>query len=173
MAALPPEMESIIIAAEERRWEEVLAKLTLLDGYRQQEWSRLLIRLAEQGGTAWLSIVISKGADPSFRDDDGETPLSACLNGSNRRRGAFGTFVRLLNGGADPNGICRGGNRPLQLVILENRPEFAGALLAMGANPELTSPDPNQPNSFDTAHTSGREWAQGVLERWKLERLEN
>ncbi len=170
MSCLPPEMAAIDIMASERRWDDMDERLAQLEPHSPDEWSRLLVALCDHGGTSWISCVLAHGADPSFQDDDGETPLSACMSGGSRRKPAFATFLRLLEAGADPDGICRGGARPLQLAISEDLPEYFCALLRAGADPRLSSPDPGEPNTFDEVRYSGpRFWAKGVLDRWTIE----
>lgn len=157
--------------ASEGRWSEVLEAIESLQGASTVELSTLMIQLAFYGQSSWIGPLRDLGADPSHRDETGNTALGECLAGSIRGYPTIRTAAKLLEVGADPNGLTRGGNRILQLAIIDNRPEIATLLLIAGANPYLVSPDPDEPNAFDTARKLKitQPWAGAMLERWKTE----
>jgi hypothetical protein len=105
MKLLPHELQRLVVLASEKRWDELLEQLNTSSQYPVEYWSQLLCELCEFGQIAWLPFVLSRGADPSYRNSVGDTPLSQCLAGSARRRPTFQTFWSLLQAGADPNRI--------------------------------------------------------------------
>lgn len=133
--------------------------------------SLLMLRLAFYGRSFWIEPLKELGADPTFRSDAGDTALGKCLSGSARRMPTFFTAAALLEAGANPNEITRGGNTVLQLAIVENRPEFVTLLLLKGADPKLTSPDPGHQHAFGVAKSYGvnRAWASALLEYFSAE----
>lgn len=164
-------LERLVVFASDYRWSEVLDAIKDLKNVDCSDLSELMIRLAYFGTSSWIRPLIALGADPRYRDETGDTALGSCLAGSNYRHPTIGTVRSLLEAGADPNEITRGGNRILQLAIAENRPEIATILLLHGADPSLPSPDPDRPNAFDSAASFGisRSWALPLLERWDRE----
>lgn len=169
MMLLPHELERLVAFASDRRWDDVMSGMPSADTFSLAQWSRLLVRLAFFGEAVWLPTLLRRGANPKFKTEEGDTALSECLSGSIRRNPTFMTFSKLLESGADPNEITRGGNRILHLAILENRPEFTALLLLSGADPRLPAPDPDQPDAFRIARSAKSDWAVGMLDRWRLE----
>lgn len=170
-STLPHHLERIVMMASEQRWEEVRACLLELNNQDPADMSLLMLRLSFFGRTSWIAPLKALGADPTYQSDVGDTALGECISGSARRMPTFFTAVRLLEIGADPNEVTRGGNRILQLAIAEDRPEFVSLLLLKGADPRLTSPDPDHPSAFDVAKSYGanRAWAIGLLDRVSTE----
>jgi len=155
--------------ASDRRWAELINEIPNASTETRDDWSRLVIRLSFYGSTSWIFPILERGADPRFKDENGDTALSECLSGALRRNPTFLTFAALLEAKADPNEITRGGSRILQLAIMEDLPEYAALLLLHGADPRLPSPDPDRPDAFLIARTHGRGWAAHMLDRWRVE----
>ena len=154
---LPHPLERLVVMASDGRSSEILDHLPNRTETSPEDCSSLLVRLSFYGGTSWLPPLLERGADPTYREDTGDTALSECLSGSSRRKPTFLTFGALLKVGADPNEICRGGSKILQLAIMEDRPEFAGLLLLYGADPRLPSPRSRQTQLFShRAHSRKR-----------------
>jgi hypothetical protein len=166
---LPHVLERLVVLASDGRWAELLAELPDSAEIADESWSKLLVRLSFFGRTTWISPLLSRGADPRFKDEIGDTAMSECLSGSLRKRPTLCTFAALLQAGADPNEITRGGNRILHLAITEDRPEFAALLLLSGADPRLPAPDPDRPDAFRIARAAGPRWAGPMLDRWCIE----
>ena len=156
-------MQRLVTAAEERRWRDLDVGVREFQCKDIGRWSELLVDLSYYGGEPnWLKTVLKKGADPSFRNEIGDTALGQALDGSNRQRHTIRIFWHLLSAGADPNGLSRGGSRPLELAVDWNRPEYASMLLIKGADTDMCR----------LSGPSFQGWARDLIERFCRERAE-
>ncbi len=162
-------MERLSVLARDRRWSDVDEEIDRGLGLSTEELSKLLVILCEYGGKDYVSKLVQRGANPDYRLQTGETPISQTIIGSRGRNPTLGTLVALLNAGANPNEITFGGYTPVQLAIAENRPEYAALLLLGGADPFLPSVDPDRPTAFTIAERSRNGWAEDMLRRWRFE----
>lgn len=141
------------------RWSEVedLLLSAAAESLGQVDKSTLLCELAYYGQESATRTLLASGADVNFRFEldtrspfayklvayPRSTPLGQTILGSSY--GRFKTLpvmTDLLSAGANPNAPTYQGYTPLQLAIVENRPEHARILLAQGADPHSKCEDP-------------------------------
>ena len=82
-----------------------------------------------------IAALLDGGADPNFRDVDGETPLFKAMVGLYANDIDLAVVERLLDAGADPNALSESGQAPLHLAVSFDLVEAATVLLKAGADP--------------------------------------
>jgi len=87
-----------------------------------------------------LKKLIDLGADLDTHDVAGFTPLHHCLSASSNDY-TFAMAVKLLEAGANPNGVNRFGAPPLQSCVMENDLRSIELLIKFKANPYIKDYD--------------------------------
>lgn len=157
------------ILASDRRYADVVAEIKNSKNIDFELATTLVAELSEYGGIEWVHPLFDLGASLDGANREGRTPLASCIFGVRDRYETFPLFVELLFMGADPNLPAEQGYLPLQLAIEMNLPEYAIALLVMGADPSRSD------NTFE--HGSAEKmlekaiprelyWARELVRRW-------
>jgi ankyrin repeat protein len=110
--------------------------------------SELLTYRVTDGGTGWLTELVKLGADPNYRDDEGNTTLSLCIHRATSsgpfRVETFNTAVELLAIGADPDQCYSYNCSVTSLAKHFDRTDFVALFLLAGADLDKQEPDSNE-----------------------------
>ena len=112
---------------------------------------RWIINAIDMGQYSGINWILSKNVDLQFRDEEGRTPLHACLE-----RHVIGEVTKyevmraLIESGADVNAVGREDYSPLHLATVKEDLKVIDLLLETGA-------DPNQTTDIDTYATPEEE----------------
>ena len=124
----------------------LLLNMSLLGLYRRQFDPTVLHRIATHGTAAELRRELAGAAGfdlrraINVRDDDGWTPLHRAVF-----RGDTGIIQGLLENHANVEARTIGGNTPLILAVIENKPAVVHELLSRTADPDAVNNNPESP----------------------------
>lgn len=162
-------LQRLQILASDRRYAEVVSEVDGGGPIDSNLATNIVAEISAYGGIEWLPRLVSLGANLDGVSCEGRTPLASCMFGLRNRYETFRLFVELLCLGANPNLPAEQGYLPLQLAIEMNLPEYAVALLAMGADPARQ----DETYEHGSAHTMVNKpirrelyWAKDLLGRW-------
>jgi len=123
-----------------------------------------LMRASEKGNAESVEMLLKKGANPNYRDNDGFSPLHfAAFYGRAK------VAEILIRHGAEVNARDNDGNTPLHTAAKWGNVEVVKLLLKSGADPTVRNNDGKSP--LDVARESGQSEVARVIEKFTASRL--
>ena len=161
-----PESEMLDIAQRAfqlARMGDAAALAALLDAalpvdLRNQNGDSLLMLASYNAHNDAARLLLARGADPNFVNDQGHTPLAGAAF-----KGDAGMIHLLVDHGAEIDGRCADGKTALIFAAMFDRVEALEALIAAGAAADLR----------DTAGASALDMARAMGAERVLQRLKN
>jgi ankyrin repeat protein len=118
-----------------RRFSDLLDKFPEAALFRDEMCVGILIELSGISGAAlWIKLVISLGANPDIRTEEGETAIGRSIAMDSALNPTIENTEMLLKLGANPDGITTSGNTPLVFALEANKLNHARKLIEFGAD---------------------------------------
>ncbi|WP_170427662.1 ankyrin repeat domain-containing protein [Ruegeria arenilitoris] len=131
-----------------------------VDPWIGRRWVISAIQSVGIQGVVWL---LDQNVELKFRDEEGNTPLHACLDRENSDR--YQLLQAIIAAGADVDEIGSSEYTPLHLAATRGDLEAIDILLAAGANPTIATGIDNFATPEEEARLCGEEEAADYLRK--------
>lgn len=139
-----------------RRFADFLHEFPEVVLFLDEKRAGIALELSGISGAApWIEQVISLGADPNIRTDEGETAIGRSIAMDSVLNPTIENMVSLLKMGADPDAITNSGNTPLVFALEMNKLDHARDLIRFGADAHKKTNDVFPVSAADIIRSRG------------------